>query len=102
MSPRARSWTVLLLPPAAWFLFEQGLSHVLHRRCGLIGIGLAWGVASLAMCAAAGRGAWSLTRKDGAPADRWLAQLALAVAGIFALAISFQTLAIMMVPPCVR
>jgi len=101
MSVRARAWTALLLPPFAWFLFEQGLSHVLHAHCGVVGVGLGWGVASLAACALAAGLVWHLARREGALADIWLARLALALSGIFSLAIAFQTLAIVMVPPCV-
>jgi hypothetical protein len=101
MSIRARAWTALLLPPFLWFLFEQGLSHVLHVRCGLILVGLAWGAASLVGCAIAALMAWSLARRRMALSDVWLARLALVIAGIFSLAIAFQTLAVAMVPPCV-
>lgn len=101
MSIRARAWTALLLPPFLWFAFEQGLSHVLHARCGLIYVGLGWGAVSLAGCGAAAWLAWSLARRHVELSDVWLARLALVIAGIFSLAIAFQTLAIVMVPPCV-
>ncbi|MEH3121357.1 MAG: hypothetical protein PGN16_05135 [Sphingomonas phyllosphaerae] len=102
MSPRSRSWTALVLPPVAWFGFEQGLSALLHARCNLAGWGLAWGAASLIVCALAAWLAWPLARRGGdLLATLWLARLALALAGIFALAIAFQTLAILLVPPCV-
>lgn len=102
MSPRARNSLALVLPPLAWFGFQQGLSAVLHARCDLSGLGLVWGVASLAICGVAAWLARPLARRNG---DRlamlWLARLALMLAGIFALAITFQTLAILLVPPCV-
>lgn len=101
MSICARAWTALLLPPALWFVFEQGLSHVLHVQCGLVHVGLGWGAASLLGCGVAAWLAQSLARRQVELADVWLARLALVVAGIFALAIAFQTLAIVMVPPCV-
>lgn len=102
VSLRARCWTALLLPPLAWFGFEQGLSALLHARCDLSGWGLVWGGVSLALCALAARLALPLARRDrDLLSVLWLARLALAMAGIFALAIVFQILAIVMVPPCV-
>ena len=102
MRPRARIWLALVLPPLAWFGFQQGLSAVLHARCDLAGVGLGWGAASLAACGVAAWLSRPLARRGG---DRlamlWLARLALVLAGIFALAIAFQTLAILVVPPCV-
>ena len=50
MSIRARAWAALLLPPVTWFVFEQGLSALLHARCARWDIGLGWGLASLAVC----------------------------------------------------
>lgn len=102
MSSRARSWVALVLPPVAWFGFEQGLSALLHARCDLAAWGLAWGVASLAACALAAWLARPLARRGGdLLAVLWLARLALVLAGIFALAIAFQMLAILVVPACV-
>ncbi|MGR6329584.1 hypothetical protein ACU5AX_11005 [Sphingomonas sp. XXL09] len=102
VSVRARSWAALLLPPVAWFGFEQGLSALLHARCDLAGWGLAWGAASLAACALAAWLARPLARRGGNRLSLlWLARLALVLAGIFALAIAFQTLAILLVPACV-
>ncbi|SFR75819.1 hypothetical protein [Sphingomonas jatrophae] len=101
MSIRNRAWTALIMPPVTWFLFEQGLSALLHADCQRSGIGIAWGMASLAVCGFAARLAWRSRAAGGQLADPWLARLALAVAGIFALAISFQTLAILIVPACV-
>ncbi|WP_162875547.1 hypothetical protein [Sphingomonas crusticola] len=102
MSIRARAWTALLLPPVTWFLFEQGLSALLHADCTRAGVGIAWGVASLAVCAVAFRIAWPLHAHEGVLVHPWLARLALVVAGFFALAIAFQLLALLMVPPCLR
>jgi hypothetical protein len=102
MSIRARAWTALLLPPFVWFLFEQGLSALLHADCGRSGIGVAWGVASLIACVVAFRIAWPFRARGGTLANPWLARMALVAAGFFALAIAFQTLALLMVPSCVR
>jgi predicted Co/Zn/Cd cation transporter (cation efflux family) len=102
VSVRARSWLALTLPPVAWFGFQQGLSALLHARCDLAGWGIVWGVASLAACALAAWFARPLARRGGdLLASLWLARRGLAIAGIFGLAITFQTLAILLVPPCV-
>jgi len=102
MSIQARAWTALLLPPFVWFLFQQGLSALLHVNCSQSGIGAAWGVASLIVCAVAFRIAWPFRARGDTLANPWLARLALVAAGFFALAIAFQTLALLMVPSCVR
>lgn len=101
MTIRARAWTALALPPLTWFLFEQGLSALLHADCTRVGWGLVWGAASLGVCAVAARIVWPLRSHHGALANPWLARLALALAGVFALAIAFQILAIALVPACV-
>jgi len=102
MNVRGRAWTALLLPAVAWFAFEQGLSAVLHSACGRVGVGIAWGGASLVLCGVALWIAWPLRREREVPADSWLACLAMIGAAFFGLAILFQTLAIMLVPACVR
>jgi len=101
LSIRARAWIALLSPPAVWFVFEQALSALLHVRCDAAPFGIIWGIASLALCAIAARIAWPLKAHEGDLANPWLARLAIAIAGIFALAILFQTLALSLVPPCV-
>lgn len=102
MSIRARVWMALTVPPLTWFLFEQGLSALLHADCTRSAIGIAWGVASLAICLLALRVAWPLRQAGDVLTDHWLARLAIVLAGLFSLAIAFQTLAIVMVPACVR
>jgi len=103
MSVRGRAWAALLLPPFTWFAFEQGLSAVLHSACGRVTIGIAWGAFSLILCGLALRIAWPLARQSGdLAADLWLARLAMIGAAFFGLAIAFQTLAILLVPACVR
>jgi hypothetical protein len=103
MSVRARAWTALLLPAFTWFAFEQGLSAVLHSACGRVTTGVAWGALSLVLCGLALRIAWPLARRSGeVDADLWLARMAMLGAAFFGLAIVFQTLAILLVPACVR
>lgn len=101
MSIRARTWTALAIPPFTWFLFEQGLSALLHADCTRSWIGLVWGAASLLVCALGLRLAWLLRGAHGTLTNPWLARLAMALSGIFCLAIAFQMLAVAMVPACV-
>lgn len=102
---RVRPWAALLLPPVAWYVFELGLGSVLKVDCAPVGawLGLAWGLASLAVCGLAMAIAWpcALPAGDQTPPRAWLSRVALLLAGIFALAIAFQTLAVLIVPPCV-
>ncbi|MBD8678897.1 hypothetical protein [Sphingomonas sp. CFBP 13720] len=102
MTVRARAWTGIVVPPLTWFLFEQGLSALLHADCRRWWAGILWGIASAAICAAALRRVWPLRRDVGDQADFWLARLAPMIAGLFTLAILFQTLAVLLVPSCVR
>ncbi|WP_137787803.1 hypothetical protein [Sphingomonas sp. 3P27F8] len=106
MDLRTRAWSRLVLagivPPGAWLLFQQGLSVTLRLQCGAAGppLGPLWGAVSVAAC---GSAAWLATRArvdgDSARFVRRAAQLA---AGLFAVAIAFQTLATLIVPPCAR
>jgi len=102
MSMRARAWTALIVPALSWFLFEQGLSAVLHADCSRWMFGLLWGLFGLGGCGIALALAWPLRRAGPDPADPWLARLACVVAGFFALAILYQILAILIVPACLR
>ncbi|QQV76698.1 hypothetical protein H5J25_14910 [Sphingomonas aliaeris] len=102
MTPSAKAWLALSLPPVAWFTFEQGLSAVLHADCTRTGIGVVWGLTALGLCVFAAHSGWRLRRAPQTLVSAWMARLALAVAGIFGLAIAFQTLAILIVPACAR
>ncbi|GAA0750214.1 MULTISPECIES: hypothetical protein [Sphingomonas] len=100
-----RPWAALLLPPLAWYVFEVGLGSILKVRCASVGngLGLGWGVASIALCLLAMAIARPCAKRAGdqTPPRAWLSRVALLLAAIFALAIAFQTLAVMIVPPCV-
>ncbi|WP_062018018.1 hypothetical protein [Aureimonas sp. AU4] len=96
----------LLLPPLAWMSFQYGLGAVLRPACAAVGwIGPIWGGAALAACivafSAARRAIGDRSGREGAT-GRWMAAVACLGAGVFALAILFQTLATLIVPPCVR
>ncbi len=106
---RVRAWTALGLPPLAWYVFEIGLAGAMRASCGTVGawLGPAWGAGSLGVCALAMWLARPLLRPpdDGdaaTPSYRWLARVAFAGTGIFALAITFQTLATLVIPSCAR
>jgi hypothetical protein len=107
MSGRWKPWLALLLPPAAWALFEYGLGSALRGHCTSVGVwlGPAWGALSLVACAVAAVIARPLARSgsESAPPPRpWLARVAMFEAGIFMLAIAFQTIATLIVPSCAR
>jgi len=103
---RVRPWLALVVPPAAWYVFEVGLASVLKVTCAPVGewLGVAWGGASLLACAIAAALAWPYAHPaaDRTPPRPWLARIALLLSGLFALAIAFQTLSVLIVPPCVR
>jgi hypothetical protein len=92
----------VLAPPIAWFVFQQGLSVTLRAACDAAGVpaGTIWGVLSISVCGVA---AWLSTRSGlGGESARFVGYVAQLGAGLFALAIFFQTLATMIVPPCAR
>lgn len=104
---RTRIAFSLMTPPLAWMTFEYGLASALRASCEAVGswLGVSWGVAALLACAAAGILARPLARggaDDGAATRLWIARIALCGSGIFAIAIAFQTLATLIVPPCAR
>jgi hypothetical protein len=104
---RARPWIAFVLPIAAWFVFQQGIAGPLHLNCavGRPWLGPLWGAASLLLCALAAGIAWPQARVRGEGIGTvvfWLARIALLSAGLFALAILFQTLATLIVPSCAR
>jgi hypothetical protein len=96
---RIRTWSALLLPPIAWYGYQQGVGMMLTGACRWVGwAGPVLGVIALALCAAA---AW-LARPAPPKVHGWLARIARLGAGVFALAIGFQLLATLIVPSCVR
>ena len=99
-------WVALGLSPLAWISFEYGLASSLRAACAAVGawLGPLWGGGSLLACVLAAGLAWPMAcRAERDPPTRpWLAQVAVLAAGIFGLAITFQTLATLIVPSCAR
>jgi hypothetical protein len=94
--------TATLLPPVGWFVFQQGLAATLRVSCDTAGmpVGTLWGLTSIALCGAA---AWLARPSPSLSAtERFIARIIQLGAGLFALAIGFQTLATLIVPPCAR
>lgn len=102
---RARAWAAFATPPLAWMVFEYGFGSALRPACRAVGtwLGPAWGGASLLACALAALLAWrSAADAEEGTVAVWLARVTMLGAGVFALAIAFQTTATLIVPPCVR
>lgn len=103
---RGRLTTALFLPALSWFLFQQGLSASMRGHCGTGGppVGPLCGAGALVLCGVALCLVWparQASEYEGHQVQRFLALLALIGSGIFALAISFQTLATLVIPPCI-
>ena len=105
---RGSRWAIALamsLSPMAWYGAQQGLGVLLRVRCSVAaGPGVMVGGLGLLGCALAG---WLSTGRRGGTdvsvrTDEVLRTLALLGAGVFGLAISFQTLAVLIVPSCAR
>ncbi|WP_207540896.1 hypothetical protein [Sabulicella rubraurantiaca] len=97
--------TALVLPPLAWFFYQQGMGLTQQLDCstGGLPVGPAAGLLALLFCAAAAWLGWPVAaegRKGEMP--RFLAWLAIGGAGIFALAILLQAVATFIEPPCWR
>ena len=102
-----RPLLALVMPPLAWFAYEVGLAAALRVSCIEVGAGLgvAWGGVSLVACGLAAWLAWPTARPAGASSSSsltWLSHVALLGTGVCALAIAFQTIATLIVPPCAR
>ena len=96
----------LPLPPLAWYGAQRGLEVLVGLRCSIANeTGAAVGGLSFLVCAVA---VWLAgpSRSGGdspaAQTDRVLRWFVLLGAGLFGLAIVFQTLASLIVPSCAR
>ncbi len=96
----------LILPPLAWYCGQQGLGYVLRLQCAAaVGPSALGGAFALLACAVAAWLALGVRRDEPSPPGRTDAVLrivAMLGAGVFALAIAFQTLAVLIVPSCAR
>jgi hypothetical protein len=101
-------WAGVTVAPAAWFVQQQGLGQLTYFACGTAG---PWtvvlsGLAALAATLAAGL--WSLSAwRDGEAKPefdvrRFVALGSVMAAGLFALAVVFQSLAGLLIPGCAR
>lgn len=97
-------WTGLVLPPVAWAIHHQvGSNHVmLDCRLGDSGFVTALGLAMILVCAVSAGLSWASRPKD--PAALELRTLAASLGGLsgamFTLALTFQTMATLMLPTC--
>jgi hypothetical protein len=99
---RLSRWLALIVPPLAWYGFQQGLAMTLRGACGAAGVPLGplWGAGSIALCVGAGWLARPRPSQQGS--DRFLSQLGVLAAGLFSLAILYQSIATLIIPPCAR
>jgi 3-methyladenine DNA glycosylase Mpg len=104
----ARTWVCFFAPPAAWYLYQQGLGMVVRVACGSAGTpqGPLLGAAALLVCVITGALAFDASRHEAseppARTRRFIARVTVGIAGVLGLAIAFQTIATLLVPPCAR
>ena len=98
VSPRA--WFAMILPPLAWFVGQQGWGQAVRLVCSQGQYGLAIGIATLILCAAAAVVAWPLRNAEGP--TRLIAWCAIGDSGLFGLALIFHLLAGALIPSCFR
>jgi hypothetical protein len=99
---RPMLWLALAVPPVAWYAFQQGLAMTLRGACSAAGppLGPIWGMASIVVCAGS---AWfARPQPDQNPSDGFLSRLTVLAAALFSLAILYQSIATLIIPPCVR
>lgn len=102
MARRNTQALLLALPPLAWFTSQQASSFLLHVRCG--GLQETRWQGSLALLVIFGLaliGPLIALRVRSSSRSPWLVYGAFFWAGIFTLAILFQTMAALLLPTCV-
>ena len=101
-------WAGGAVAPAAWYGQQQGLGLLTYFGCAAAGPLVVVLVGVLAAAAVAGAGWWSAGEwrsGEAAPARdhrRFIAGVSVLMAGLFLLAIVFQTLAGLFLPGCAR
>lgn len=106
MTRRARLLPALgvLLPPATWFVVQQGAGGVVYfaceRRAQSAGALLA--VFGVGVCAWAAGFGWRRVQAAASPGANFAAQMVLGLAAIFMLADLVTLAAVGLVPPCAR
>lgn len=97
-------WTGLVLPPVAWAIHHQAGSNqvIFDCRLGDSGFVTALGLMMILVCAVSAGLSWMSQPKDAAAFElRTLASHLGGLSGaMFALALTFQTMATLMLPPC--
>jgi hypothetical protein len=101
-------WAGGFFGPAVWYVHQQGMGDLTYYACEAANpwtVGLGGVLACAAVLAA---GAWSAAawREGGAKPEfdvrRFLALVSVMAAGLFTVAILFQTLAGLLIPGCAR
>ncbi|HET9161366.1 MAG TPA: hypothetical protein VFN88_12215 [Caulobacteraceae bacterium] len=100
---RLTPWIGLVVPPVAWAVHHQAGSNLVFYDCRLgdSGVITALGVVMGLIALAAGWISW-VSRRDGATTEvrTFAAYIGALSGGIFFLALAFQTLATLLLPPC--
>jgi hypothetical protein len=101
-------WAGGAVAPAAWYGQQQGLGLVTYFGCAAAGPVVVVLVGLVAAAAATAAGWWSAGEwlgREATPAvdhRRFVAGISVLMAGLFLLAIAFQTLAGLFLPGCAR
>ena len=103
IATRCRLGAAAIIPPVAWYGYQQGLGITLRQDCiaASFPAGPLLGAGALLLCAVAALLAGSGQAAVLSPGRRLVSHLSRGSAAIFALAIGFQTLATILIPPCV-
>ncbi len=91
-------------PPTAWFVVQQSQGSAVYFACAEAGVpvGVLLGLAGLAACVAAAALGWRQAKAETSPTGRFVVQLTLGLAVIFALANLATIASAALIPPCAR
>lgn len=101
-------WAGAFFGPALWYAHQQGLGVLVYFNCRAAGPVVVVLASLVAIGGLAAAGWWSslVWRRRESPPEfdvrRFIAMLSVLSAGIFSLALIFQTLAGVLIPGCVR